>query len=74
MHDLELVRTISCAECGLPFVAFGDADKVVGSAKVDFGEDACRAQAVEKVGNEGERVPVFLGDSIETAVVDRKAK
>jgi hypothetical protein len=74
VHDLKLVRTVTSAKCRLPFVSFGDADQVVGSAKVDLRENARGAQAVEEVGNQWKGVAVLLGDSVETAVVDREAK
>ena len=39
MHDLEFVRTVVSAKSGFPFVSIGNADQVVGSLEIDFGED-----------------------------------
>ena len=46
MHDEELVGTEARAECRLPLVAFGDADEVIGTAEVDFGEHFGGVEAV----------------------------
>ena len=74
MHHLEFIRTISCMKCGLPFITFSDASQIVGPAEVNFCEDVHRVQVVEEVGNEWKRVTVLLGDSVEAAVVNCKAK
>ena len=46
MHDVELVRTVLCVERGLPLVAVGYVDKIVGTTKVDLGERVGHVQAV----------------------------
>ena len=44
--DEELVGTKVCAECHLPLIAFSNADKFIGTAEVDFGEDFGGVEAV----------------------------
>ena len=43
MHDLEFVRTVASVKSGFPFISISNADQVVGSSEIDFGEDVCRA-------------------------------
>lgn len=39
MHGLELIGAVSCVKGGPPFVALGDAHKVVGPTQVNLGID-----------------------------------
>ena len=49
--------------------SFGSADQVVSAAKVHLGKVWGTARSVKQVGNEGERILILLGDTIETVVV-----
>jgi hypothetical protein len=57
------------AEGGLPFFTFCNVNKVIGMMKVDFGLSAGFPQGIEKVGDEGKGISVFLGDLVEPMVV-----
>ena len=65
----KFVGVVTRANSGLLFVPFGYADQVISDAKVHLGKSAGGAQLVEQVGNEGERISVFLCDMVETTVV-----
>ena len=67
MHDHE---AILCLKCGLPFVAWSDANKVVGSLKVNLGEDGGMVKAIEEVWDEWQWITIFFGDSIEATPVN----
>ena len=63
-HDEPFKGAITCLECSLPFVTIGDSDEVVGVSEVNSGVDVGFAGSGEKVGNERQRVAVFLGDLV----------
>ncbi len=71
-HDEVFVRAVTGPESRLPFVSFSDADVVVSGSEIDFGVDAGGAKAIKKVADEGDRIAVLLGDTIESAIVDAK--
>ncbi len=74
MHNSKLIGTVSGTESRLPFISFGNADQIVCTPEVDFGEDVSCAQAVEKVGNQWEGVPILACDAIEASIVDCEAQ
>ena len=47
MHDMEFVRTVSCAIYGLPFVGCSDLNEVMHTAEVGLCEDMGGAEAIE---------------------------
>ena len=49
--------------------SFGYADHVVNAAKVHLGKGVGWREVLKRVGNEGERISVILGDTVETVVV-----
>ena len=59
-----------CSKCGLPFIAWSNANKVVGSLKVDLGEDSGMVKAIKEVWDEWQWIMIFFGDSIEAMPVD----
>src|ERR1700712_2438398 len=65
-HNQPLVRTVTRAEGGFPFIAIGDANEVVRMSKVDFGIDFGTARGIEEVGDQRKRVVILLGDLIQT--------
>ncbi len=71
-HDEVFVRAVTGPESRLPFVSFSDADVVVSGSEIDFGVDAGGAKAIKKVADEGDRIAVLLGDTIESAIVEAK--
>jgi hypothetical protein len=73
-HDPILVVTVSRSECRLPLVALGDADEVVAGTEIDLGEDGGGSEAVEELVDQRERIAVFDGHPVETAIVDTQAQ
>ena len=63
-HNEPFKGAVTCPECGLPFVTIGDSDEVVGVSEVNSRVDAGFAGGGKKVGNERQRVAVFLGDLV----------
>ena len=53
MHDIELIQSVACAKCCLPFVALSNPNKIIGSVQVEPSEDARSVQSVEEIGTEG---------------------
>ena len=45
-HHQPLERPVPGPECGLPFIAIGDADEVVGMSQVDLGIDPGLVQSI----------------------------
>ena len=74
MHDEEIEGAVASAEGGLPLVAWGDANEVVGSSEIDLGENLRVAEAIEEVWDERERVAILLGDLVEAAPIDTEAE
>ena len=74
MHNLKFVGTILGTESHLPFISFGNADQIVSTPEVDFGEDVSCAQVVEKVRNQWEGVPILVCDAIEATIVNCKVQ
>jgi hypothetical protein len=65
---------IASTEGGLPFIAFGDPDQMVGVFKVDFSVDACSPGSVKKVRGKGNRIAVFLRDTVESSEIHAKSE
>ena len=70
MLDHEIERAILCLECGLPLVAWSDVNKVVGSSKVNLGEDGGMAKAIKEVWDEWQQIMIHFGDGIEAMPVN----
>ena len=49
VHDLEFIRTVASAKSGFPFISISNADQVVCSSEINFGEDMRGAQSVEEI-------------------------
>jgi hypothetical protein len=60
-------------EGSLPFITWGDADEVVGSSKVNLGEDVQVAEAIKEVRDEQKGIVVLLGDSVEALPINAEA-
>ena len=66
MHDKGFVGAVSRAKGGLPSVLL----RLCGpSRKVHLGKGVGWREVLKRVGNEGERISVILGDTVETVVV-----
>ena len=51
-------------ERGFPLVARGNAYKVVGTSKVDFGKDLRATEAIKEVWDKRKRVLIFLAHCV----------
>ena len=72
MHDLEIEGTITGSKGSFPLITGGNMDEVVCAAEVDLGVDLGGAEAIEEIGDERERISIFLGDLVKTVPVDAK--
>jgi hypothetical protein len=61
-------------ECGLPLIAFMDADIVVPPADVELGEVSRVLEPMDEVVDEGERIAILPGDHVQSSVVLDKAE
>ena len=61
-------------ECGFPLIAFGDSDKMVHMAEVNFQIDPSLPRCVQQIQDEREQVTIFFGDFIQYAEIDPKLK
>ncbi|KAG6892769.1 hypothetical protein C0993_002964, partial [Termitomyces sp. T159_Od127] len=66
-------KAIAGVEGGLPFMPWGYMDIVIAGAEVNFDVEFGAVEAVNKVTNEGKRVPILFGDFVEALVVNAKA-
>uniref|UniRef100_A0A0W0FEJ3 Uncharacterized protein n=1 Tax=Moniliophthora roreri TaxID=221103 RepID=A0A0W0FEJ3_MONRR len=67
--DVPLIRAVSGPECSFPLVTFSNSYKMVRMAKIKLGIDFGLTQGIEKVGNEGKRIAVLLGDLVKTSKI-----
>jgi hypothetical protein len=51
-----------------------DTDVIVSPADIQLSEGACALEPMDKVVDEGERVPILPGDRIQSSVVLDEAK
>ena len=68
-HDCGFEKTGVGAECGLPFVAFTDADVVIAPTNVQLGEVTGAFELVEQLLDERKRVAVLDRHIVKLAVV-----
>ena len=73
-HDEVFVKSPSCSEGCLPFVSFGDSDRMVGPLKVHLREDFGRGELIKEDVGGRNWVPVLESDGIESTIVDAKSK
>src|SRR5207245_2304131 len=73
-HHQPLIGAIVHAEGGLPLIARGDADEVVGVVEIDLGIYFGFGRRVEEVGDERKGILIFLGDFVEAMVVYTEAE
>jgi hypothetical protein len=66
--------SITGAESGLPFVAFGYSNKVVGAFQIQFREVASGAESVKSLGYQWQGAAVLDGDLVQGSVVYTKSK
>ena len=52
-HYTPFKRAIVSSECGFPFIAFTDSDKMVGMSEVNVGEQLCFTWTVQEIGDLG---------------------
>ena len=57
-------------ECGLPFITFSDADKMIGMSEINSSVDPCLTSGCQKIIDHGERVTILLGDLVKSLKVD----
>ena len=63
-----------CLKCGLPFITISNSDEVVCVSEVNGGVDAGFASSGEEIRNERQRVAVFLGDLVQTTIVNTESE
>ncbi|KIN98417.1 hypothetical protein M404DRAFT_157768, partial [Pisolithus tinctorius Marx 270] len=68
-HYPPLVRTITSAESGFPFISVCDADQMIGMAEVNLCVDFVAAWRVKQVGDEWQWIAIFFCDFIESLIV-----
>jgi hypothetical protein len=73
-HDGVLEETKMGAESCLPFIALFDPDEVEGILQVDDHEMRTACNTINEVVGEREWIAIFLGDGVETSIVDTKTE
>ena len=73
-HYCPFIRSVVSPECGFPFVAFCDADQMIGVSEIYFCIVLCLLGSVKQVFREREWVPVLFGDLVEATVVHTKSE
>ena len=73
-HDEPFKGAITCLECGLPFITIGNSDEVVCVLEFNGGVDVGFASGGKEIGNERQRVAVFLGDLVQTTVINTESE
>ena len=58
-------QSVPSSKGGFPFVAFSNADKMVGMLEVDLGIDSHQSRSVEEVRGKWKWVSVFLGELVQ---------
>ena len=58
---------------GFPFVTFTDPEQVIGRTKVDSCKDLSRAESVEKLVDQRERVAVSDRNRVDSTIIDTEA-
>jgi hypothetical protein len=74
VHNQEIEGAISGSEGSFPFITWSDTDEIVRTSKVDLGEDARVAEAIEEVRDEWKGIAIFSGDSVEATPIDAEAE
>ena len=67
---MPLKGTIAGSECGFPFVAFSNLDKVIGMLEIYGGVNLGFACSGQWVGDEQKQILVLLGDLVKTSEVN----
>ena len=70
LHDQEFEMAILGLESGFLFVTRTNAEIIVGSSEVDFGEDPRATETIEDIRDERKWITVFHGYSVEAAPID----
>ena len=73
-HNKPFKGTIAGVECGLPFVTFRNADKIIGIAEIYSCVEAGLARSCQEVRDERQWIAVFLGNLVQASEVDAKAE
>lgn len=73
-HHQILIASVSGSEGGLPFIAFSDADEVVGTSEVYLGKNLGCAELFKEWSNERNRIAILLGDSVELPIINAESK
>jgi hypothetical protein len=71
-NDPEIIRAITGTESGFVLVTSGDAEQVIGVAKVQFGVNTRLSRSVEEICNQRKQIAILLHDVIQSSVVDAK--
>ena len=58
---------------GFPFVTFTDPEQIIGRTKVDSCKDLSRAESVEKLVDQRERVAVSDRNRVDSTIIDAEA-
>ena len=73
-HNKPFKGTIAGAECGLPFVTFCNADKIIGIAEIYSCVEVGLARSCQEVRDERQWIAVFLGNLVQASEVNAKAE
>jgi len=52
-HNTPFKGALVGPECGFPFIAFADSDKMIGMLEVNVGEQSCFMWTVQEIGDPG---------------------
>src|SRR5947207_13220439 len=63
---------VTSAEGSLPLITFFNPDKVITSLQIDLGEYLGSIDAIPHLVHKRERVPILVGNLIETSIIDTK--
>jgi hypothetical protein len=72
-HDKVFEVTITGTESGLPFLAFSDSDEIVSAFQVELSEDSGRTEAIQGLGDQGQRATVLDCDIVEGAIINAES-
>ena len=72
-HNKPFKRTIASSESSLPFVTFGNADKMISVSEIKGSIDTSFASCIEEVGNERKWIASFLCDFVECSKIDAES-
>jgi hypothetical protein len=73
-HDKVFEGAVTCAKGSLPLLTRSDPNIVISCTKVKLGVDVRTFELVDEVRNEGYRVLVLSGETVQASVVDEHSQ